>query len=79
MVPRDQLGAAAAFEGRDDRGVPRRARTLHGIETAPWWDRQLGLALLGGLVQFGWEKALGGRNAELEWWEARALDGARFL
>jgi hypothetical protein len=57
----------------------RIALRLHGIETAPWWDRQLGLALLGGLVHFGWEKSLGGRNAELEWWEAAALDGARFL
>ncbi|HEY5013133.1 MAG TPA: phosphotransferase [Acidimicrobiia bacterium] len=57
----------------------RVALALHGIDTDQWWDRQLGLALLGGLVQFGWEKALGGRNAELEWWEARAVDGARYL
>ena len=57
----------------------RVALALHGVDTGPWWDRQLGLALLGGLVQFGWEKALGGRSAELEWWEARAVDGARYL
>jgi hypothetical protein len=57
----------------------RIALQLHGVETAAWWDQQLGLALLGALVQFGWEKALGGRNAELEWWEQRALDGARYL
>ncbi|HEX4491611.1 MAG TPA: aminoglycoside phosphotransferase [Acidimicrobiia bacterium] len=57
----------------------RIALRLHGIDTEPWWERQLGLALLGGLVHFGWEKALGGRNDELEWWEQRALDGARFL
>ena len=57
----------------------RIALALHGVETAPWWDKQLGLALLGGCVQFGWEKALGGRNAELEWWEARALEGAQYL
>jgi hypothetical protein len=57
----------------------RNALERHGIETAPWWERQLGLALLGGLVQFGWEKCLGGRNAELEWWEARAVEGARYL
>jgi hypothetical protein len=30
-----------------------------GIATAGWWDRQLGLCLLGVLVQFGWERALG--------------------
>lgn len=57
----------------------RAALERHGIDTAPWWERQLGLALLGGLVQFGWEKSLGGRNAELEWWEARAVEGARYL
>ena len=57
----------------------RAALERHGIDTSPWWERQLGLALLGGLVQFGWEKALGGRNAELEWWEAHAVDGARHL
>jgi Phosphotransferase enzyme family len=57
----------------------RAALERHGIDTSPWWDRQLGLALLGGLVQFGWEKGLGGRNAELEWWEARAIEGARVL
>ena len=57
----------------------RIALALHGIETAPWWDKQLGLALLGGCVQFGWEKALGGRDDELEWWEARALAGAQYL
>jgi hypothetical protein len=57
----------------------RAALERHGIDTAPWWERQLGLALLGGLVHFGWEKCLGGRNAELEWWEARAVEGARYL
>jgi hypothetical protein len=50
-----------------------------GISTADWWDRQLGLALLGSLVQFGWEKALSGYDDELQWWEARALEGAMLL
>ncbi len=44
-----------------------------GIDTAPWWERQLSLCLLGALVQFGWEKALGGYDEELAWWESRAL------
>jgi hypothetical protein len=57
----------------------RAALERHRIDTSPWWERQLGLALLGGLVQFGWEKALGGRNAELEWWEEHAVEGARYL
>ena len=45
----------------------------------PWWDRQLALCLLGALVQFGWEKALGGYDDELAWWEDKAVDGARYL
>jgi hypothetical protein len=50
----------------------------HGVDTAGWWERQLGLALLGTLVEFGWEKALGDDD-ELGWWCAAARDGARFL
>ena len=55
----------AALEGR-------------GVDTAPWWDRQLGLCLLGGLVQFGWEKA-SGDDDELAWWCDAARQGARWL
>jgi hypothetical protein len=44
-----------------------------GIDTAPWWDQQLALCLLGALVLFGWEKALGGYDEELAWWEDRAI------
>ena len=43
--------------GRDRR--LRAALTGHGIDTDPWWDSQLSLCLLGGVVQIGWEKALG--------------------
>ncbi|HVK27023.1 MAG TPA: aminoglycoside phosphotransferase [Nocardioides sp.] len=50
-----------------------------GIDTEEWWDRQLDLALLGALVQFGWEKALGGYDDELAWWEERAVHGAARL
>lgn len=53
----------------------RTALERHGIRTDPWWDRQLALCLLGTLVQFGWEKALGGYDDELAWWEERALAG----
>jgi hypothetical protein len=49
-----------------------------GIATAGWWDRQLGLCLLGALVQFGWEKALGD-DAELTRWVDVADAGARWL
>ena len=50
----------------------------YGIETDPWWDRQLAVCLLGALVEFGWEKALGD-DAELGWWCDRAREGAAFL
>jgi thiamine kinase-like enzyme len=60
-------------------GAYRAAVESHGIDTDPWWDRQLGLCLLGALVQFGWEKALGGYDDELAWWEERALAGAAFI
>jgi hypothetical protein len=50
-----------------------------GIDTTPWWERQLALCLLGALVQFGWEKALGGYDDELAWWESKAVAAARFL
>lgn len=69
-LPHSKEAAIDAFRGSLER---------HGIDTAPWWERQLGLALLGGLVHFGWEKALGGRDAELEWWEAHAVAGASYL
>ena len=50
-----------------------------GIDTGQWWDRQLALSLLGALVQFGWEKALGGYDEELAWWEAKAVQAAPLL
>ena len=51
----------------------------HGVDTHGWWDTQLDLALLGALVQFGWEKAFSGYDDELAWWERRALAGAARL
>ena len=56
----------------------RAALVRHGIDVDEWWPRQMGLCLLGGLVQFGWEKALGS-EAELHWWCDRARDAARWL
>lgn len=57
----------------------RGALECAGIDTGSWWDRQLALCLVGGLVQFGWEKALGGYDDELAWWEERAVAGAPLL
>ena len=50
----------------------------HGVDTADWWDRQLGLSLVGMAAVFAWEKAVGDQD-ELDWWERAALDGAAWL
>jgi hypothetical protein len=56
----------------------RLALERHGVATDAWWDRQLALCLLGTLVEFGWEKALGDDD-ELAWWCAAASDGLALL
>jgi hypothetical protein len=62
----------------DAIGRFRRELQRRGVSTGGWWERQLGLCLLGALVQFGWEKALGDVD-ELGWWVDAARDGARWL
>jgi hypothetical protein len=57
----------------DSIGAYRAALEGCGIDTGPWWDTQLALSLLGALVLFGWEKALGGYDEELAWWENWAV------
>lgn len=50
----------------------------HGVDTEPWWDRHLALSLLTMHCNFGWEKALGESDddvEELSWWESRAAAG----
>jgi hypothetical protein len=69
-LPESKQDAIAAY---------RRALEDHGISTEAWWDRQLALCLLGALVQFGWEKALGGYDEELAWWETQAVRAAPLL
>jgi hypothetical protein len=56
----------------------RAALERHGVDTEAWWDRQLGLCLLGGLVLFGWEKAFGDDD-ELAWWCDAARSGSAWL
>lgn len=56
----------------------RSALERHGVVTAVWWDRQVGLCLLGALLQFGWEKAFGADD-ELGWWCDRSLEAERWL
>ncbi len=73
------LNAARLPHSKEDTiDALRAALGRHGIDTGGWWDRQVGLCLLGTLVMFGWEKALGG-DAELAWWCERAREGARRL
>jgi hypothetical protein len=50
----------------------------NGVDTDGWFDRQMALGLLAGLVIFGWEKALGS-DEELAWWCERARAGAVLL
>jgi hypothetical protein len=63
----------------DSIATYRAALEACGIDTEPWWERQLSLSLLGALVLFGWEKALGGYDEELAWWETQAIRGAPML
>ena len=57
----------------------RRALEACGVDTGPWWDRQLALCLLGAMVQFGWEKALGGYDEELAGGRRRSVRAAALL
>ena len=56
----------------------RSSLAREGVATDEWFDGQLALSLLGALVVFGWEKALGDRD-ELAWWCDRAREGAARL
>ena len=73
------LNAARLPVSKEDTiGHYRTRLEAHGVETGGWWDRQLGLSLVGMAAEFAWEKAVGG-DAELVWWEQAALAGARWL
>lgn len=56
----------------------RAALERYGVPIGGWWEPQLGLCLLGAVVQFGWEKALGDDD-ELAWWCMAAQAGAAWL
>ena len=74
------LNAARLPQSREDTiAYYRQALEGHGVDTGPWWDEALALELLGAMVQFGWEKALGGPGPELEWWESQSIKGAELL
>jgi hypothetical protein len=73
------LNRARLPESKEDAiDAVRAGLERRGVATDDWWDLQIDLCLLGGLVQFGWEKALGDDD-ELAWWCDRARAGARRL
>lgn len=57
----------------------RAALERHGIDTAPWFERQLSLCLVGVMLQLAWEKALDPTGDDLAWWCERTVDAAREL
>lgn len=73
------LNRARLPEGKEDTFAQYRAALeRRGIDTVDWWDQQLALSLLGIMLNFGWEKALGDAD-ELGWWEDRVLAARRRL
>jgi hypothetical protein len=73
------LNAARLPHSKEDAiGALRSALEANGIGTDGWWERQLSLCLLGTLLSFGWEKALGSDD-ELGWWCDRVREGSRHL
>jgi Phosphotransferase enzyme family len=67
-LPESKEYTVAAYRG---------ALEAQGIATSGWWERQLGLALVGGFLQLGWSKT--GDAAELAWWVDRIVPVAREL
>jgi aminoglycoside phosphotransferase (APT) family kinase protein len=53
----------------DTLSAYREGLEARGVQTGPWWERQLELALLGAFVQLGWSKTHD--PAELGWWTQR--------
>jgi aminoglycoside phosphotransferase (APT) family kinase protein len=70
LLPESKDDAIATYRGALER---------QGIDTAGWWQRAVALEMLATMIQFGWEKALGGPGPELAWWETKAAEGARWL
>lgn len=53
----------------------RAALAARGVETEPWWETQLALALVVGFVQLGWNK----EGEELRWWADQVTTAAPYL
>jgi hypothetical protein len=50
-----------------------------GVDTEPWWDRQLALCLLGVMLQLGWAKSFDETGDERAWWAERVGAGVQEL
>jgi hypothetical protein len=73
------LNRARLPESKEDTiAAYRRALERHGVDTAGWWEHQLGLCLVAIMATFAWEKALGDAD-ELAWWEKAAINGSAWL
>ena len=73
------LNAARIPTSKEETIDTYRARLeAHGVDTAGWWERQLGLSLVAMAAEFAWEKAVGS-DAELAWWTRAAVEGSRWL
>ncbi len=73
------LNRARVPESKEDTIAYYRSQLERsGVDTAGWWDRQLGLSMVGMAATMAWEKAVGDPE-ELAWWEAVALAGAGWL
>ena len=53
----------------------RAALEDRGIRTGSWWEQQLGLALIVGFMQLGWNK----HGDELHWWADQVVAARRHL
>jgi hypothetical protein len=72
------LNAARIPEPKEDTIAAYRASLEgYGVDTSAWFERQLGLCLLGMAAVMAWEKAVGA-DAELDWWAKAADAGARW-
>jgi hypothetical protein len=72
------INAARIPESKEDTiAAYRSSLESHGVDTTGWFERQLGLCLLGMSAVLGWEKAVG-EEEELQWWATAAESGSRW-
>ena len=67
------------FDRDDVIAVYRDALEDAGVDTGPWWNRQLALCLLGAMLLLGWEKAYDEEGSERAWWAAKVREGIALL